>query len=284
MQWKSRAEIRLPMPLHHPSGSCWMLDIKWPITLSSCLEELEHKPQPRADFPPTRWSIVLKANDGTSPEAREALEHLCRNYWFPLYAFARRRGLDPHDAEDATQMFFVKLLKLESLKTADPERGRLRSFLLAAMSRFLAQKWRNEHTLKRGGGETIISIDVDQAEQRLAEATGDGGEAADFDREWAYALIARVFERLRLFHEARGRAAVFEALKGCLLGDGDYGDEAALAAELGVSGAGVRSAVFQMRQRFRRYVEEEIRDTVDSEADLRDELAHLCRALANHRG
>jgi RNA polymerase sigma-70 factor (ECF subfamily) len=226
----------------------------------------------------------LKANDGTSPEAREALEDLCRNYWFPLYAFARRRGLAPHDAEDATQMFFLKLLELESLKTADPERGRLRSFLLGAMSRFLAQKWRNEHVLKRGGGEMIVSIDVDQAELRLTEASGDGGEESDFDREWAYALIGRVFERLRLFHEARGRVEVFEALKGCLLGDGDYGDEAALTAGLGLTGAGVRSAVFQMRQRFRRYVEEEIRDTVDSEADLRDELAHLCRALADHRG
>lgn len=232
----------------------------------------------------TRWTIVSMARGGDGAAARQALEELCRAYWYPLYGHARRRGLSPHDAEDATQTFFLNLLKRDSLGRADRERGRLRSFLLGALSNFLAQRWRSENTAKRGGGVKPIPIDREWAEERLAGQVREGAEEADFDREWAYEVIGRVFERLRVFHAARGRLPVFEAMKGCLLGDGDYGDETTLAADLGLTGAGVRSAVFQMRQRFRRYVEEEIRDTICGETDLRDELTHLCRALADHRG
>ncbi|BCX47408.1 RNA polymerase subunit sigma-24 [Haloferula helveola] len=216
--------------------------------------------------------------------ARQALEELCGAYWYPLYGFARRRGLSPDDAEDAVQAFFLKLLKQDSLGRADRERGRLRSFLLGALSNFLAQRWRNESAAKRGGGAKPLRIDQTWAEERLTQEVDGSTESEDFDREWAYALIERVFGRLERFHEAKGRERVFERLKGCLLGDGSYGDEAEIAAELELSGAGVRSAVFQMRQRFRRYVEEEIRDTVGSEADLREELSHLCRVLAEHQG
>lgn len=234
-------------------------------------------------FPMTRWTIVSMARGGDGATARQALEELCEAYWYPLYGYARRRGLSPHDAEDATQAFFLNLLECDSLGRVDRERGRLRSFLLGSFSNFLAQRWRNESTAKRGGGVKPIPIDREWAEERLAGQIRNGTDEADFDREWAYAVIGRVFERLRQFHEARGRPAVFDALKGCLLGDGNYGDESALAAGLGLTGAGVRSAVFQMRQRFRRYVEEEIRDTVNSDTELRDELAHLCRVLADHR-
>ncbi len=246
--------------------------------------ESHSPPADGSAFPITRWTIVSMARGDDDAAARQALEELCGAYWYPLYAHARRRGLSPHDAEDATQAFFLNLLERDSFGRVDRERGRLRSFLLGALTHFLAQRWRNESTAKRGGGVKAIPIDREWAEQRLTLEEGQGGEIEHFDREWAYALIDRVFARLLQFHEARGREAVFEALKGCLLGDGDYGDEAALAADLGLSGAGVRSAVFQMRQRFRRYVEEEIRDTVDSEVELRDELAHLCRVLADHRG
>lgn len=248
------------------------------------MSEIHPPPADSPSFPVTRWTIVSMARSADDAAARQALEELCGAYWYPLYGFARRRGLPPEDAEDAVQAFFLKLLEQGSLGRVDRERGRLRSYLLGALSNFLAQRWRNESTAKRGGGVKPIAIDRGWAEERLAAGAGSGAETADFDREWAYALIDRVFERLRHFHESRGRGTVFAALKGGLLGDGDYGDEAALATRLGLTGAGVRSAVFQMRQRFRRYVEEEIRDTVDSDADFREELAHLCRALANHRG
>ena len=236
----------------------------------------------RSDFPATRWTIVSMARGADDVAARHALEELCGIYWYPLYGFARRRGLSPDDAEDAVQEFFLKLLGQESLSRVDRGCGRLRAYLLGAMSNFLAQRWRNENAAKRGGGVKPLRIDQTWAEERLAQEGGGDGEAADFDREWAYALIERVFDRLRVFHVRRGRTDVVARLKGCLLGDGSYGDEAELAAGLGLSGAGVRSAVFQMRQRFRRYVEEEIRDTVGSEADLRDELTHLCRVLSEH--
>lgn len=238
----------------------------------------------RSAFPVTRWTIVLMARSGEDAAARQALEELCGVYWYPLYGFARRRGLSPNDAEDAVQAFFLKLLEQDLLDRVDRERGRLRSFLLGALSNFLAQRWRNENTAKRGGVVKPLRIDQTWAEERLVVEGSGGGDAADFDREWAYALIERVFERMRNFHEVRGREAVFEKLKGCLMGEGNYGDESSLAAELGLSRAGIRSAVFQMRQRFRRYTEEEIRDTVGSEADLHYELIQLCRVLAEHRG
>lgn len=234
----------------------------------------------RSAFPVTRWTIVSKACEGEEAIARQALEELCSAYWYPLYGYARRRGLSPDDAEDAVQTFFLKLLKQGSLERADRKKGRLRSFLLGALSNFLTQHWRNENTGKRGGGVKLLRIDQTLAEERLQQEVSGGSDAADFDRKWAYALLGRVFERMRNFHESKGREAVFESLKGCLVGDGNYGDEASLAAQLGLSGAGIRSAVFQMRQRFRRYVEEEIQDTVGSEADLRDELTQLCRVLA----
>lgn len=233
----------------------------------------------RGAFPPTRWSLVLRAHDADPSAAREALEELFRSYWFPLYSHARRRGLNPHDAEDATQAFCLKLLELESLRGADSNKGRLRSFLLGGMTRFLAQQWRNRNTLKRGGAVTVVSIDLDQAEQRFAaDPHADQPVGTEFDRDWAYALIGRVFDRLRAFHETRGRGEVFECLKCCLLEDGAY--DPARVAGLGLSPAGLRSAVFQMRQRFRRYIEEEIRDTVGNEADIRGELDHLRRILS----
>jgi RNA polymerase sigma-70 factor (ECF subfamily) len=256
--------------------------------LDPCIirDVLEPTPSPadRSTFPVTRWTIVSMARGEDDAMARHALEELCDAYWYPLYGFARRRGLSPGDAEDAVQAFFLKLLEHESLSRVDRGKGRLRSFLLGALSNFLAQLWRNENAAKRGGGVRALRIDQAWAEERLGQQGEGTSEADDFDREWAYALIERVFDRLRRFHERRGRGAVFDHLKGCLLGDGSYGEETALGRELGLSGPGVRSAVFQMRQRFRRYVEEEIRDTVGSEADLRDELAHLCRVLADHRG
>jgi RNA polymerase sigma-70 factor (ECF subfamily) len=234
-------------------------------------------------FPVTRWSLVLRAHDDDVAAARQAMEELFRAYWYPLYCHARRRGLDMHDAEDATQAFCLKLLERDSLRAADRGRGRLRSFLLGAMSHFLTQQWRNQNTLKRGAGVTVLSIDVAEAEQRLAaNPHGDGPAEADFDRDWAYALIDRVFGRLRDFHASRSRLEVFESLKGCLLDDGAY--DAGRAAELGLTPAGLRSAVYQMRQRFRRYIEEEIRDTVGEDADVREELGYLCRVLAEHRG
>lgn len=221
---------------------------------------------------------MARGEDGGA--ARRALEELCQAYWYPLYGFARMRGLSPADAEDAVQAFFLKLVEHGSFSRADRERGRLRSFLLGGFSKFLVQRWRNARAEKRGGGASPITIDRAWAESRLAGHVDDKGDEADFDREWARALIGRVFERLRAYHESRGRTEVFDRLKTCLLSDESYGDEAELAEELGLSGAGVRSAVFQMRQRFRRYVEEEVRDTVGSESELREEIAHLCRALA----
>lgn len=233
-------------------------------------------------FPVTRWSVVLRAQEGDPAEAREALEDLCRRYWYPLYGFARRRGLPAPDAEDAVQAFFLSLLERESLHAADRDLGRLRSFFLGAFTRFLAQQWRNAHARKRGGGCEVVSMDVGWAESQLAVDAGEGKNLEDtFDRSWAHALLGRVFERLEGHYAGRDNREVFVQLKHCLLGDGDYGGQDEVARRLGLSPAGVRSAVFQMRQRFRRYVEEEIRETVGGEEEIGAELAHLCRILSD---
>ena len=235
---------------------------------------------PRSEFPPTRWSMVLRLQGENDAVARTALEELCTNYWFPLYSYARRRNLSPEDAADATQGFFANLISRDSLGTLDRERGRMRSFLLGGMRNFLIQQWRDQNTLKRGRNFNLVPIDSDQAEERLLEEpqTDAPGEEA-FDRAWALTMLERVMDRLEAYYVSRDRLPIFETLKGALMGDGDYGPQREAAAKLGVPEDAVRSNVHQLRARFRRYVEEEIRDTVASTADVRDELLYFCRIL-----
>jgi RNA polymerase sigma-70 factor (ECF subfamily) len=238
----------------------------------------------RSAFPETQWSLVLRIQGNDQDKVRDAMQDLCNRYWYPVYSFARRR-LTPEDAEDATQSFFARLISSDSMLRADQDKGRLRSFLMGGMKNFLAQQWRDGNTLKRGREVTIVPVDGAWEEERLqfeaANGAVNGDDDTSFDQAWAIALIDRAIRRLESFYVERGRKAVFEALKPCLVGDGSYATDPKLAELLGLTGEGVRSAVYQMRRRFRRYVEEEVAETVASEGDIRDELALLCRILAN---
>lgn len=226
--------------------------------------------------------MVQRLQGEDSEAASEALEQFCRSYWFPLYAYVRRRGRAAQDAEDLPQAFFAQLLRRESLIKIDQESGRVRSYLLGAMKNFVNQAHRDAKALKRGGGVEVIPLDLSGAEERFgAEPAGPEGSEEDiFDREWADALLSRCLTRLRAFFEESDKLEVFEALKGGLMGSGDYNNDPALGERLGLGGDGVRGAVFRMRKRFRRYLEEEVRETVTDSSELDDEFAHLCRVLA----
>jgi RNA polymerase sigma-70 factor (ECF subfamily) len=242
-------------------------------------EDPSQQPAPSI-FPPTRWSIVLEAQTENESVARRALSELCETYWYPLYAFARRKGLSPHDAEDRTQEFLAGLLRRESLSGVSPDKGRLRAFLLTAMKRSLSNQRRHENAAKRGGTEIPLSIDLVGAESRLArELSSDDSPDRAFERSWAHALLGSVYRRLEVYYETTGQTKVFARLRHCLAWGGDDESDPEIAAELGMSEGAVRSTVHRLRNRYREYLESEIRDTVATEEEAREELAYLKRVL-----
>src|ERR1051325_3172581 len=232
-------------------------------------------------FPPTRWSVVLAATDQPSPESDAALDSLCRAYWHPLYAYVRRCGHSPHDAQDLTQEFFRLLLEKRWLNTADQRKGRLRSFLLTALKHFMAKEWRRESAAKRAGGKVHVPIDTRFAESRFAAAPdAQLGAEALFDHQWALTLLDLTVERLQAEFAAAGKAEEFSALKPCLAARHGAIDYALMAARLGVSEGAARVAAHRLRKRFRQVYREEIAQTLSTDADLDGELRYLAGALA----
>ena len=231
-------------------------------------------------FPPTRWSVVLAATRGPSPESAAAMEALCRAYWYPLYAHVRRSGRSPHDAQDLTQEFFARLLEHHWLDTADPGRGRLRTFLMVALKHFLHKEWRRATAQKRGGGRPLVALDTACAEGLFAaEAAAPRSPDAAFDRQWALTLLDLTLKRLQAELTAAGRAGDFEALKGGLLAGRSNLDYVGVAARLGLQPGAARVAVHRLRRRFREIYREEIAQTLAEGADLEAELRHLAAAL-----
>lgn len=232
-------------------------------------------------FHTTRWSRVLLAGGPQeAEEAQAALAGLCRDYWYPLYAFARRRGLDGHDAQDATQGFFLHLLEGGALRRAREERGRFRSFLLGAMQNFLQNEHRRDTALRRGGKESPVSLDAMAAEQRYALEPGDPmTPEAQFERNWAFSLLERVFRRVEEDYVQAGRGDLFEALRPFLAGESARPGYEAIARDLDMSAAAVGTAVFRMRRRYGERLREEIAETVSSPAEIEEEIAQLMRAV-----
>ncbi len=192
-------------------------------------------PPPPREFQTTHWSLVLEA-DGTDASAHAALESLCRDYWYPLCAFVRRRGTDPHRAQDLTQEFFARLIASDSLRTAQPERGRFRTLLLAAMKNFLANDWRDSQRLKRGGGVEFLAWDSLELERRYALEPADGETPESlFERRWAHAVVATALESLATEMASDGTVDRFAALKRFLQGGEAPGAYAAAGAHLGLS-------------------------------------------------
>lgn len=232
-------------------------------------------------FVTTHWSVVLAAGRGDSTRARAALEKLCRNYWYPLYVFARRLGHGAQDAEDLIQGFFAICLEKNYIGTADRAKGRFRSFLLMALKRFLANEWEKARTLKRGGKQTFISLDSFAAEQRYALEPADHLSADKlFERRWALTLLDQVVNRLRDEQTKAGKLEQFEQLKECLTTAGRGTPYTESAARLGMSEGAVKVAVHRLRQRYRELLEEEIANTVSSPEEIEEERRHLLAALS----
>ena len=233
-------------------------------------------------FPPTRWSVVLAAARTPSPESGAALEALCRAYWPPLYAYARRCGQSPSDAEDLTQEFFRVLLEKNWLRDADQEQGRLRTFLITALKHFMAKEWRRASAQKRGGGQAVVPLDTALAERlHAAEPAATLAPDQAFDRQWALTLLDLTLQRLQSEFAATGKADDFEALKPCLMAAHGAIDYPAVAADLGVNPGAARVAVHRLRKRFREIYRAELAQTLAADADLDSELRHLAAALAH---
>ena len=229
-------------------------------------------------FATTHWSVVLTAVDTAIPGAREALERLCRTYWYPLYAYVRRQGRGPEEAQDLTQAFFAQLLARGSLGTVSREKGRFRSFLLAAMNHFLADEWDRAHRQKRGGGARVIPLDALEAEERYRFEPVDRLDAARlFDRRWAMIILEQAISRLAT--EFADRPKVFGELQSFLVGNGDERTCADAAANLEMTEVAVRATISRMRKRCRELVREEISQTLASISDVEEEYRDLLSAL-----
>ncbi len=231
-------------------------------------------------FHPTHWSVVLAAGDSQSPHVLEALERLCRAYWYPLYAYVRRQGYDAHEAQDLTQAFFAFLLEKKALGKVDPAKGKFRSFLLASLNNFLNNERDKSKRFKRGGGVEVISIDAEPAEQRyLAEPVHGETPERIFERRWANAVVEQVAKNLAAESTAAGQAERFEILKEFLMGDPRNTSYEAAAGRLGLSVSAVTSAIHRMRQRFRELFRAEIASTVGSPEEVDEEIRSLLGAL-----
>lgn len=247
------------------------------------MTESESSPfsNPSAEFATTRWSLILRAAEPNQPEASAALATLCSAYWYPLYAFVRRRGYQSHDAQDLTQDFFARLLERNFLAQVSRERGRFRSFLLAAMKHFLANEWDKARAQKRGGDRTMIPIDAGTAEQRYGREPADTASADKiYERRWVLALLDQVLKTLREDYAAAGKAELFDALKACLTGDSDALPYVELGARAGLSEGAVKVAVHRLRHRYRLLLRETVAATVAAPDEVDDELRYLFSALA----
>jgi len=237
-----------------------------------------------ASFPATRWSVIAAAGAGGDvTSARTALGELCRLYWYPLYAFARRSGLRPEDAEDATQSFLAAVLEEKLFAAADPSLGRLRSFLLKAFSRDLADARRDASRQKRGGHLEIISLDLTDAEDRFLTEPAGAEPVHQFEAAWATAVLDGAVRKVEAGYHASGRGAIFTALRPCLgIGDAALPDQAALAAGLGLNHAALRQAVSRLRDRFRTALRSQIADTLrePNEESIDEELCALRTVIA----
>ncbi len=234
---------------------------------------------PRSQFGETRWSVVLAAQGSPGDEgAAAALAELCRLYWYPLYAFVRRSGHPPAEAEDLTQEFFARLLEKEWLASVDREKGRFRAFLLAAMKHFLSKEWRRSRALKRGGAVTFMPLEAE--ERYAAEPLDRFTPETLYERRWALTVLENVFATLRAEMEAAGKIELFTALKDLLSPDPQNLSYREIAVQLGLGEDAVKMAVYRLRKRYRDLLRAHIAATVESTAEVDAEIRDLFRALA----
>jgi RNA polymerase sigma-70 factor (ECF subfamily) len=234
------------------------------------------------DFATTRWSVVLAAGGGASPESEQALASLCEAYWYPLYAFVRRLGHQPDDAQDLTQAFFARVLEKGYLRAADPGRGRFRCFLLAALKHFLANERERARAHKRGGGRAVLPLDFQAGEQRYRlEPAHERTAGRLYERRWALTLLGQVLARLREEFARAGKAPLFDRLKAYLTGENASASYREVGAELGMSEGAVKVAVHRLRGRYRELLLGEIAQTVAAPEEVEEELLHLFEAISS---
>ncbi|HEY1790362.1 MAG TPA: sigma-70 family RNA polymerase sigma factor [Verrucomicrobiae bacterium] len=235
----------------------------------------------RSMFVTTHWSTVIRAGHGDTTHAREALEKLCRTYWYPIYACIRRRGHSPEDSQDLTQSFFLRLLEQHSLANVNPDLGRFRSFLLGALNHFLIDEWKKARTQRRGSGRQILSLDWAAAEQRFdMEPVDNATPDKAFDRNWATALLEEVLNQLEEEYQREGKLEMFQALKQTLTGARESLPYAGLAERLGMADGALRVAVHRLRKRYRALLEAEIANTVSSRDEVKHEMTYLLQTIA----
>lgn len=235
---------------------------------------------PGAHFATTRWTVVMAARDKASPESAVALQALCTGYWPPLYAFVRRLGNSPQDAEDLTQEFFTRLLQKDWLDAVDRDRGRFRTFLIMAVKRFLANEWDKSRAARRGGGQMLVPLDAQLAEECYLADSGSALSADHlYERRWALTLLEQAMARLRTEYESDGRGEDFARLKVYLTaGRGEIPYEK-IAHEIGASEGAARVAVHRLRKRFREVFRAAVADTVSNAGDVDAEMRYVVEVL-----
>ncbi len=232
-------------------------------------------------FATTHWTVVHAAGEEMDSEAGEALTKLCRSYWYPLYAYVRRQGCDAHEAQDLTQEFFARLLERNYFSALDRRKGRFRSWLLASMEHFLAKQWRDARRLKRGGGQKILSLDEQTAEQRYKlEPTETLTAEHLYERRWALTLLEQTMQALRAEFASAEKLPLFERLQVFLTSERSGETYAETARALNMTEGAVKVAVHRLRQRYGELVRSEIRNTVSTAEELEDELRYLLSVLA----
>jgi RNA polymerase sigma-70 factor (ECF subfamily) len=237
--------------------------------------------RPKNYFATTHWSVVLTAGATDTTRAGEALARLCQTYWYPLYAYVRRRGVNAHDAEDLTQGFFAQLLERRALAHANPDAGRFRAFILTALNHFLINEWQRGRAQKRGGDAQTISLDLAAAEKRFdLEPPDNSTPDKIFEKQWALALLNEVLNRLEAEYQAEGKGELFAALKRTLAGSRESQPYAALAEQLGMTESALKVAVHRLRKRYRELIRAEIAHTVGQSDDIDSEMRHLFAALS----
>lgn len=255
--------------------SSWDVGTMWDMTANDSRQSGD-------PFGSTHWSIVLAAGDERSIIARGALEQLCESYWYPVYAYVRRRSANADDAQDLTQGFFTHLLDKQTIAQADPGRGRFRAFLLTSVKNFLINEHEKAAAQKRGGDRRKLSMDFEAAESRYAlEPSHNTTPERIFEQQWALTLLNRVLESLQQEYTAAGNADLFEHLKVFLTGQSSDVTHADVAAELGITEVASRAALSRLRKRYRELLTIEIAQTVSAADEVEEELQSLFVALGS---
>jgi RNA polymerase sigma factor (sigma-70 family) len=261
------------------------LRIKYTRDVANQDKRASRSPDPSRQFCTTHWSVVLAAGHTSVPGAQEALETLCRAYWYPLYVYVRRQGYSSEDAQDLTQEFFARLLEKNSLVKADRDRGKFRTFLLGSLKNFLVNEWKRAGRLKRGGGLEFLSIDAIAAEDRFAaEPANESNLDAAYDQRWAVTLIEQVLTTLRQEFNAADKARLFEELSGIIWGDKSTASHAEIAGHLNLTEGTVKVAAYRLRKRFRELLRAEVAQTVAGPEEIDGELRHLISVAGERRG